>query len=315
METLEQSVVLAAPHADCPASPTPLRGVSFVYFNHLDAPPIRLVADVAHKLPERPRIQLSVEPSPLAIFPDTLWIPDCNEGVQSLRLVNDGLGNLVQLVIRDAALLGTDSFDHLQQLLPTELPSQVEEVPPNSPQFPPVEVGLARPCVHRTCHMSDPQIHGENREVGILQLSLALYRQVQKVFSVSPEQFGLADFEVVGDSAMGLYGDPDPATTEFDWDANPVAGDFGVAPLDPNEVFSDGERIFSLRLDALVKPLCLLLVRGVEFNAGVALQESLEPFVFVVEHLALDIGQPHDFRFDSLLYFHCEHQCHSATFV
>jgi len=111
--TLEQSAVPAATHTDCPASPTPLRGVGFAHFNHRDSSPVRLVLDVLPKFPEWPRVQLSVESPALAVFSDAFWIPDCDEGVCSLRLVHNRLGNLVQLVVRGAALFIADSLHYL----------------------------------------------------------------------------------------------------------------------------------------------------------------------------------------------------------
>ena len=79
-------------------------------------------------------------------------------------------------------------------------------------------------------------------------------------------------------------------------------------PLGPNEVFSDGERVFPFRINALVEPLHLLLVRRVEFDAWISSEEPLESFIFVVEDLALDVGQPHDLRLDDFLDLHLRHQ-------
>jgi len=294
----------AAPHADYSAPPAPLRGIGFTDFNHRDASPVRLVLNISSELPERPKVQFSVEPSPLAIPPYTLWIPDGDDGVQPLRIVHDGFGNLVQLVVRDAALLCANPLHNLQQFLPPQLAPQVEVVPSHSSQLQPVEVGFARLGVHRTRHVSDPQVHGKNRGVGCFQFNLTLHDDVQEVFAVSPEQFGLANLKVISDYAMGLDGNPYTAAAKFDRDANPVASELGVSPLDSNEVFPDGERVFPLRLNAFVESLSLLLVCGVEFNAGVALEESLEFFVFMVEDLSLNVGQPDDLRLDDFLYLH-----------
>jgi len=201
----------------------------------------------------------------------------------------------VQLVVRGAALPVSDPFHHFQQLFLSELASQVEVVPPHSPQLPPVEAGLARPRVHRTRRVSDPQVHGENRGVGIFQLNLTLHDEVQEVLTVAPEQLGLADLEIIVDFAVGLDGHPDATPAEFDRDADPVTGDFGIATLDPDEVFSDGERIFSLWVDTAVESLGLLFVRRVEFDAGIAPQEPLQPIVFVVNDLALILVSPTTF--------------------
>ena len=298
----------SASRSNRPASPAPLRSVCFVHFDHRDAPPVRLVLNVLSKLPERPRVQLSVEPSALAVAPDALRVSNGNQGVQPLRFVHDCFGDFVQLVVRDATFPCTDSLYHLQQFLFPKSSPQVEVVPPHSPQLPPVEMGLARPRIHRTRHVSDPQVYCENRGVGCIEFDLALDGEVQEVFAVSPEQLGLADFEVVGDLAMGLDGDPDPASAKLGWDAGPVAGDFRVAALDSDEIFSDGERVFSFGLDGFVEPLRLLFVRGVEFNVGIPLQESLEPFVFVVEYLAFSVSQPHDLPLDDFLHLHHDHQ-------
>ncbi len=181
-------------------------------------------------------------------------------------------------------------------------------MPSYLPQLPPVEVGFARPHVHRTRRVPDSQVHSKNRGVGSFEFDLALHDEVQEVFAVPPDQLGLANFEVIGEFTMGLDGHPNPATTELDRDANPVASDFGITALDSDEVFSNGERVFSIRLDSIVEPLGLLLVRRVEFDAGVALQEPLESFVFVVEDMALDAGQPHDLRLDDFLNLHSRHQ-------
>ena len=107
---------------------------------------------------------------------------------------------------------------------------------------------------------------------------------------------------------MGLDGYPDPTVTELDRDANPVACDFCVSVLDSNEVFTDGERILLFGFDALVEPLCPLFVCRIEFNAGTALQEPLQDMVFVVENLALDVGQPYDLRLDDFLHLHFTHR-------
>ena len=90
----------------------------------------------------------------------------------------------------------------------------------------------------------------------------------------------------------------------LDWNANPIVGDFGISALDADEVFSDGERIFSFGFDSLIESLSLLFVRRVEFNAWVSLEEPLEPIVFMIENLALDISQPHDLRHDNFLNYH-----------
>ncbi len=309
-EALEQSEMFSTSHSDCtaPTSTTPLRGVGFVYINHSDAPPVRLVLDVSLEFPERPRVQLSVEPSPFTIFSYALWIPDCDDCVQPLRLVHDCLGDFVQLVVRDAALFVADSLHHFQQFLPPKLASQVEVVSPYSPQLPPVEVGLARLGVHRTRHMSDSQVYGKNRGVGGFDLNLTFHDEVKEVFAITSEQLGLTDFEVSGDLAVGLYGNPDPAATELDWDANPAAGKFSITALDSDEVFSYREWVFSFGFDALIEPPSLLFVRRVEFNAGVALQESLESFVLVVENLSFDSSQPYNFCLDDLLNFHRAHR-------
>jgi hypothetical protein len=100
---------------------------------------------------------------------------------------------------------------------------------------------------------------------------------VQEVFAVSLEQLGLADFVVRLNFTVRLDGDPYPAAAEPDRDANPVAGDLGVPPLDSDEVFSDGERVLPFRLDAPVEPLRLLAVRGVEFNIQVARKNRWSP--------------------------------------
>jgi hypothetical protein len=118
-----------------------------------------------------------------------------------------------------------------------------------------------------------------------------------------PEQFGFADFKVVCDFAVGLDCHPHPTRAKLDGNTNPIAGDFGFSALNSNQVFSDRERVFSFRFDYFVKPLGLLFVGGVEFNAWVSLEESLESYVFVVEDLSLDVGQSHDLRLDSFLDF------------
>jgi len=131
---------------------------------------------------------------------------------------------------------------------------------------------------------------------------------VQEVFSVLPEQLGLANFVVGFNFAVRPGSDPNTAATKFYWDANPVASDFCVTPLDSDEVFSDGERVFMVGLNALVKPFGLLFVCRVEFDAGVALEEPLEPIVFMVEYLALDAGQPHDLCLDDFLHLRFNRQ-------
>ena len=307
-ETFEQPVVPAASHAQSPAPPTQLGSVGLAHLDDLNPAPVCLVLDVLSEFPERPRVQLSVELASLAALPDALWVSDCNDSIQSLRLVHDVLGNFVQFVVRDAALLRTDSLYHFQQFLLSEFASQVEIVSPCFPQLPPVELGLARLGVHRTRHVPDSHIYGENRGVGRFEFDLAFDGEVQEVFAVPPEQLGLADFEVVGDLTVWLDCAPDPAATELDWNANPVARDFGVSALDSDEVFSDGERVFSFGLDALVEPLGLLFVRRVEFDAWVSFEEPLESFVFVVEDLMLNVGQPHDLRLDDFLHLHYSHQ-------
>ena len=100
----------------------------------------------------------------------------------------------------------------------------------------------------------------------------------------------------------------DSAPTEPDRDANPVPGKFGLAALYPDEVFSDGERVFPFRLDAFVEPPGLLFVCGVEFDVGVTLEELLEPVILMVKYLSLDVCQPHDLRPNDLLYLHHVHQ-------
>jgi len=87
---------------------------------------------------------------------------------------------------------------------------------------------------------------------------------MQKILAVPPAQLGLADFEVVGDFAVGLDGDPDTAATELDLDANPVSCNLRVLAFNSDEVFSDGERVFPFGLDAAVEPLRLLFVRRVQ---------------------------------------------------
>ncbi len=155
--------------------------------------------------------------------------------------------------------------------------------------------------------MSDSHIYGENRGVGYFQLDLALHDEVQEVFAVPPEQFRFTNFEVGGDFAVGLYGDPDTTMTEFDRDADPVPSKFGLTALDSDEIFSDGEWVFSFGLDPLVEPLGLLLVGRVEFNVGVASEEPLESIIFVSENLTLDIGQTYDLCPDDLLHLHHSH--------
>ncbi len=114
---LEQSVMPAAPHTNRPAPPAQPRGVGFAHFDYPNASPVRLVLDVLPEFPEGPRIQLSVEPSTLTIASDAFWVPDCDDGIQPLRFVDDGFSNFMKLVVRDVALPCTDSLDHLQQLL------------------------------------------------------------------------------------------------------------------------------------------------------------------------------------------------------
>ncbi len=177
-------------------------------------------------------------------------------------------------------------------------------MPPYSPQFLPVEVGLARLRVHRTRNVSDTHVHCENRGVGGFDFHLTLDGEVQEVFAVPPEQLGLTNFKVISDFTMRLDGDPDPSTPEPDWDTNPISCNFRVLMCDSDEVFSDGKRIFPFGLDYFVEPFCLLAVRRVEFNAGIALQEPLESFVFVVEDLTFNIGQSYNLCLDDFADFH-----------
>ena len=204
--------------------------------------------------------------------------------------------------------LPPDSLYHFQQFLLTKSPSQVEEVPPHLPQLLPVEMGLARLGAHRTRRVSDSHIYGEKRGVGSFQLNFTLHDEMHEVFSVSPEQLRFADFEVGDDFVMGLDCYPDPAASELDWDADPVAGNFRVVAFDSGEVFSDEERVFSFGIDAAVEPLGLLFVGGVEFDALVAPQETLKPVVLVIENLALYTRQPNDLRLDDLLNLRFIHQ-------
>jgi len=156
--------------------------------------------------------------------------------------------------------------------------------------------------------MSDTQIYGEYRGVGSLGFDLALDGQVKKIPTVPPEELGLADFEVGGDFTVGLDGHPNSASTELDWDANPVAGNFRITMFNTNEVFSNGDGILPFGLDALIEPLSLLFVGRVEFGAGVTSEESLKSFVLVVEDQTLDVGQLHDLRLDDLLNLHRKHR-------
>ena len=101
---LEQPVVLSTSHTNCSTSPTPLRGVGFTHLDNLDASPVRLVFDVLSELPERPRVQLSVEPSPF-VAPDAFLVPDCYDSIQLLCLIHNGFSNLVHLVVHRTALI------------------------------------------------------------------------------------------------------------------------------------------------------------------------------------------------------------------
>jgi len=304
---LEQPVMVTATLSQSPAPPAQLGRVGFVHLDHLDASPVGLVCDVFSEYPEGPRVQLSVEFPAFTVAPDALRVADRDESIQSLRLVNNRFGDFVQLVINDATLLGTDSLYYLQQLLLSKSSPQVEVVSPYSPQLPPVEVGLARLGVHRTRRVSDSHVYGKNRGVGCFDFDLTFDGEVQKVFSAPPEQLRLADFEVFGDFAVRFDSDPYSTTAELDWDANPIAGELGVSMLDPDEVFSDGERVFSFGFDALVESSSLLFICRVEFNAGIPPQEPLKPIVLVVENLALDVRQPHDLCPDDFLHLHHSH--------
>jgi len=156
--TLEQSVMPAAPHVDGPTAPTPLRGVGFAHFNHHYSSPACLIFNVLSELPKRPRVKLSVELLSFLVVADAIEFSYRNYRVSLFSFVYYTLGNLMQLIVRDAAFLCPNSPYHLPQFLPSKLSPQVEEVPFHSPQLSSVEAGPARPCVHRTHHMSDLHI-------------------------------------------------------------------------------------------------------------------------------------------------------------